>query len=182
MRTRFASDAQHDHHGEGDQRHAGEHGETDADHRLDLAVNAQALDDTPQGDGNDDCLEDEGDGSRHVEMRGILDVCLPGNRERQGQRVQRIDMEERVEPVLVEQHETYQDEAAGQQMRNVEIETVHLEAPGDEAKECCQKPQHQGSAQELGHPEDPHLGDRGLEQGKKDGAKRELGEIAAPCP
>ena len=37
-----------------------------------------------------------------VEMRRVLDEGLPGDRQRQHQRMQREDIEQRVEPVLVE--------------------------------------------------------------------------------
>ena len=61
----------------------------DADHRLDLAVDAEPHDDPVQRDRDDDRLEDERDRRGDVEMRRVLDVGLPGDRQRQHQRVQR---------------------------------------------------------------------------------------------
>ena len=46
-------------------------------------------------------LEDERDRGGDVEMRRVLDVGLPGDRSGQHQRVQRKDVEQRVEPVLI---------------------------------------------------------------------------------
>ena len=67
-------------------------------------------------------LEDEGDRGGDVEVRRVLDVGLPGDRQRQHEGVQREDVEERVEAVLVEQHEAHQHQAAGEQMGDVEDE------------------------------------------------------------
>ena len=54
---------QHHHHGQRDQAHAEEHRRPDADHGLDLAMDAE-LDDNPvQRHGNDDGLEDQRDQS-----------------------------------------------------------------------------------------------------------------------
>ena len=73
-------DAQHHHHGQRDEAHAGEHGRADADHLLDLAMNAEAHDDPMQRDRDDDRLEDERDRGGDVEMRRVLDEGLPGDR------------------------------------------------------------------------------------------------------
>ena len=65
--------AQHDHHRQRDQAHAGEHGEADADDRLDLAMDAEAHDDAVQRDRDDDRLEDQRDRRGDVEVRRVLD-------------------------------------------------------------------------------------------------------------
>ena len=57
----------------------------------------------------------------------MLQVCLPGHRERQHARVQREDVEEREHAVLIEQQKAHQHHGAGQQMRNVGIEGRHYE-------------------------------------------------------
>ena len=72
--------AQHDDHGQGDQRHAGQHGRPDADHVFDLAMDAEADDDPVQRYRNDDRLEDERDRGGDVKMRRVLDIGLPGHR------------------------------------------------------------------------------------------------------
>ena len=61
-----------------------------------------------------------------VKMRRILRGGLPADRRRQHQRVQREDVEQRVKPVLVEQHEAHQHQRAGEQMGDVEGEVVHV--------------------------------------------------------
>ena len=53
-------------------------------------------------------LKHERDRRGDVEMRRVLDIGLPGDRQRQHQGVQREDVEQRVEPVLVEHHEAHQ--------------------------------------------------------------------------
>ena len=45
---------EHDGHGQRDQPHAGQHGGARADHRLDLSMDAEALDDAMQADRDDD--------------------------------------------------------------------------------------------------------------------------------
>ena len=61
-----------------------------------------------------------------VEMRRVLDVGLPGDRQRKHQRLESEHVQQRIEPVLIEQHEADQNEPAGEEMRDVEIEPVHL--------------------------------------------------------
>ena len=62
----------------------------------------------------------------HIEMVGVLHVGLPGDRQRQHDRLQREDVEQRVKAVLIEQHEADQHQAARQQMRDVEGEALHF--------------------------------------------------------
>ena len=88
QRIGVGGDAQHHHHGERHQAHAEQHGEADADHGLDLAVNAE-LDDHPvQRHRDDDGLEQQRDRRGDVEVRRVLDVGLPGDRQRQHDGVQ----------------------------------------------------------------------------------------------
>ena len=83
------------------------------------AMNAE-LDDHPmQGHGDQDGLEQERNRRGDVEMRRVLRVGLPGDRRREHERMQGIDIEQRVEPVLVEQHEAHQHERAGEEMGDV---------------------------------------------------------------
>ena len=116
--------SQHDGHRQRDQAHAGQHGGAGADRRLDLAVDAEALDDAVQRDGDDDRLEHQRDGRRDVEMRRVLDVGLPGDRQGQHEGVQGKGVEQRVEPVLRDQQEADQHQPAGEQMGDVEGEAV----------------------------------------------------------
>ena len=60
-----------------------------------------------------------------IEMRGVLDVRLPGDRAGQHEGVQRQHVQQRVQPVLVQHHEADQHQAAGQHMRDVEGQAVH---------------------------------------------------------
>src|SRR5262249_28652786 len=106
------SHAQHHHHRERDQPHADQHGGADADHFLDLAVNAEPDDDPMQGHRNDNRLEYERDRGGDVEMRGALDIGLPGDRQRQHEGVEGEYVEQRVEPVLVELQEADEHQRA----------------------------------------------------------------------
>ena len=93
---------------------------------LDVAVDPELLDDAMQRHRNDDGLEDEGDCRGHVKVRRVLDEGLPGDGKREDQGVQCKDVEQRIEPILVQHHEADQDETACQRMRDVKGEAVHL--------------------------------------------------------
>ena len=80
---------QHHHHRQRDEPHAQQHRRADADHGLDLAVNAELDDDPVQRHRDDDGLEHQRDQRRQIKMRRVLDEGLPGDRSRQDQRVQR---------------------------------------------------------------------------------------------
>ena len=73
--------AQRHHHGQRDQPHAEQHGETDAAHRLDLAMDAEPDDDPMQRHRDQDRLEEERNRRGDVEMRRVLRVGLPGDRQ-----------------------------------------------------------------------------------------------------
>ncbi len=66
QRIGLGRDAQHHHHRERHQRHAGKHGGADADRRLDLPVDAELLDDAVERQRNDDAFQPERDRRRHV--------------------------------------------------------------------------------------------------------------------
>ena len=144
---------------------------------LDLAVDAEPHDDPVQRDRDDDRLEHQRDGRRNVEVRRILNEGLPGDRQRQHQRVQREDVQQRVEAVLIELHEAHQHQPAGKHVSDIEDETAHLQAPRHEQQERGQEAEHQRGAEELRHAEYPHLGDGGLEQREQEATNREFGEI-----
>ena len=131
---------QHHHHRERDQAHAEQHGRADADHVLDLAVDAEPHDDPVQRDRDDDGLEHQRDRRGDVEVRRILDIGLPGDRQRQHQRMQREDVEQRVEPVLVELHEAHQHQRAGQHMRDVEGEAAHQRLRETNSRSVASRP------------------------------------------
>ena len=76
-------------------------------------------------DRNDDRLEDERDRGGDVEMRRVLNISLPGDRKREHERMQRENMEERREAVLIELHEAHEHEGAREKMRDIEIEAAH---------------------------------------------------------
>src|SRR6185437_4217861 len=110
------------------------HDRTDACDRFDFTVDAELYDHAMKHDGDDDGLEDQRNEGRYVKMRRILDISLPAYRERQHDGMKGIHVEQRIKPVLVEQHEAHQYESAGQKMRDVEGQSVHLEAPRHEKK------------------------------------------------
>src|SRR6185312_14874847 len=149
---------------------------------LDLALNAEPLDDAMQRERNDDRLEAERDRRGHVKMRRVLDISLPRHSERKDHGVQRIDIQERIEPVLIEQHEADHDEATGKEMGNIECEMQHLETRRDETEQGREQAEYQRRAQELRHAEDAHLGDRDLEEAQQRAADAELHEIGDETP
>src|SRR4029077_2657091 len=107
--TGFPRHAKHYDHGQGDESHAGEHRNPHADHLLDLAMNAEPHDYAMQGYRYDDRFEDQRDRRGNVEMRCILNEGLPSHRGGQDERVQGVNVEERIEPVLVELEEADQN-------------------------------------------------------------------------
>src|SRR5208283_565582 len=135
-----AGDAQHHDFGERDEREAGHHGRPDADDVFDVAVVAELDDDAMERDRDDDRLEGEGDEGGYVEMIRMLNIGLPGDRERQHDRLEGECVEQRIEAVLVEQHETHQHEAAGEQMRDVEGEAFHFSVLDTNSRSAPRKP------------------------------------------
>src|SRR5580704_3744396 len=89
-------------------------------------MNPELLDDAVQRHWYHDRLEDKRNRSGHIKMRRVLDEGLPGNGKREHECVQREDVEQRVQPVLVQHHEADQDQPTGQRMRDVKGEAVHL--------------------------------------------------------
>ena len=63
---------------------------------------------------------------RDVEMGRVLNIGLPGDRKREHYGMERKDVEQRIKPVLVQHHETDQDQPASERMRDVKGEAVHL--------------------------------------------------------
>ena len=70
-------------------------------------------------------LKTEGDRSGHVKMRRILDVGLPGHRERQHEGMQRVCVEQRIEPILIELEEAHQHQRTRKQVGDVETQPAH---------------------------------------------------------
>ena len=114
--------------------------DADADHLLDLAVNAEPHDDPMQRHRNDDRLEHERDRGGDVEVRRVLDEGLPGHRGGQRQRVRRVDVEQRVEPVLIKFEEADQHQRAGEQMGDVEIDPAHQKLPDTKRRSVANRP------------------------------------------
>ena len=153
-------DAQHHHHRERDEPHAGEHRRTDANDGLDFAVDAEPDHHAMERDRDDDRLEDEGDRRRDVEMRRVLHVRLPGDRQRQHEGVDREHVQEGIEPVLIQHREADEHEPAGQEMREIEGEAVHVRSFARRtAGASPRRPEHQRRAEEFRHAEHAHLGD-----------------------
>ena len=89
------------------------------------AVDAQLPDDAAQRHRNHDGLEQQGDAGGHVQVMGFLDVGLPADRQRQHQGMQGEGVEQRIDPILIQQQEAHHHHAAGQKMRDIEFQTVH---------------------------------------------------------
>jgi len=88
-------------------------------------MDAEPLNDAMKPDGNDDRLENEGNRRRDVEMMRVLDVGLPSHRQGEDDGMNRKNVDQCKEAILVQHHETDQHQATGQQMSDVEGEAVH---------------------------------------------------------
>ena len=91
-------------------------------------------------DRNDDRLEAPARSRGDVEMRRILDESLPGDRGRQHAGVQRVDVEQREQSVLIEFKEADQDQGAGEQMGDVEIKPAHQKLPETNSSSVARRP------------------------------------------
>ena len=136
----LARDPQHHDDRQSDERQPGEHGRADADDVLDVALDAEPGDDPVHRDRDDQRLEEKRDGGGDVEMRRILHIRLPGDRERQHDRLKREHIEKRVQPRLVEQHEADEHERPGEQMGDVEGEAGHLSVRETNSSSAPRKP------------------------------------------
>src|SRR5205085_11247588 len=85
-------------------------------------------------------LHDERDRRGDVEVRRLLDVRLPRDRERDDQRMQGEDVDEPRHAVLVEEHEAHQHEAAGEEVGNVEGDLVHQATRDTTSRSAARKP------------------------------------------
>ena len=65
---------------------------------LDLAMDVETLDDPKQHDRDNHALKTTAMAAVTIKMRRVLDMGLPGHRQRQHQRVKREDVEQRGEP------------------------------------------------------------------------------------
>ena len=75
-----------------------------------------------------------------VEMRRVLDLRLPGHRQRQDQRMQRQHVDQRIQPVLVQHHEAGQHQPAGQHVGDIEGETVRHMPPDTNSSSTPSRP------------------------------------------
>ena len=64
-------------------------------------------------------------------MWGILNIGLPGNREREGDGLGGEDIDQGSEAILVEHQEADEDESAGKQVGDIEWKAAHLSPPRD---------------------------------------------------
>ncbi|HEY9234355.1 MAG TPA: hypothetical protein VIP08_04920 [Phenylobacterium sp.] len=78
-----------------------------------------------QRDRDHDALEDQCDAGGNEQMRGGLDVGLPGHGHGQHDRMQSEGVEQAVEAILVQHQEAHQHHGAGEQVGDIEIEAVH---------------------------------------------------------
>src|SRR5512132_1038875 len=58
-------------------------------------------------------------------MRSILYERLPGDGERENDGMRRENVEQRIHPILVEQHQAEQDQPTGQKARNIVRQSRH---------------------------------------------------------
>jgi hypothetical protein len=103
-------------------------------------VNAEPDDDPVQGDRNDDRLEHQRDGGGDIEMRRVLHECLPGDRGGKHKGVRSVDVEQRVETVLIELEETDQHQCAGKQMGDVKVDPAHQKLPDTKRSNVASNP------------------------------------------
>ena len=82
----------------------------------------------------------ERDTGGNIKMRRILDQSLPGDRGRQHQGMQRIDVEQRIHAVLIELEKADQHQRAGEQMRDVEIDPAHQKLPDTKRSSVANSP------------------------------------------
>ena len=169
-------DRQHDLQRQRHQGDAGEHGQADADNGFDLAMDAHAEDHAAQRDGNEDGLEDQRDDGGDVEMRRVLDMRLPGDRQRQHEGVQPQHIQQAVRRILVQHQEADQHQPPASiwaMSKESPCAAVIItlpwasHAPRDEQQQHAEQAEHQGGAEEVGHAEDAHLGDRHLGNAKR---------------
>ena len=176
-RARLGGDRQHDQDRQRDEADAAQHDLPDADHGLDVAMDAEPHDDAVQHDRDHDRLDDEGDRGRDVQVRRVLDVGLPRHRHRDDERMQREDVEQAEHAVLIEQHEAHQHQAAGEHVRDIEGEASPSHASRNEQQQRGEQAEHQRCAEKIGDAEDPHLGDGRLEHRQQEPADRELDHV-----
>ena len=75
-----------------------------------------------------------------VEMRRVLDECLPGDRGRKHERVKCVHVEQGVKAVLIKLEETDQHKRAGEQMGDVEIDPAHQKLPDTNRNSVASRP------------------------------------------
>ena len=92
-------------------------------------VDAEAADHAVERKGDNNRFDHQRDRCGEIELGRVLNPRLPRDRERQHRRLKREDVEQRVKPVLVKQHQADEDDAAGEQMGNVESELRHPTCP-----------------------------------------------------
>ena len=107
----------------------------------------------------------------------ILDQRLPGDRQRQRDRLQREHVEHRGDAVLVQQHEAQHQHAAGEEMRDVEGQRCASEAPRHEQQEHGERRRRECAAEEDRIAEHPHLGDAGLADRQQHRQHEDLDQI-----
>src|SRR5581483_10863229 len=103
-------------------------------------MNAEPDNDPVQRHWNYHGLEHQRDQRGHVEVRRVLNEGLPGDGGGQHQRMQGIDVQKRVKPVLVKLHETDQHQGPGQQMRDVERDAAHQKLPDTKRSSVASRP------------------------------------------
>src|SRR5262249_4775128 len=116
---------QHDHHRKRYQPHSKQHRRPDTDNLFDLTMDAETYNDPVERHRDDDRFEEEGDRRSHIQMWRLLNISLPGDREREDERMHGVDIEQRIETILVKLQEAHQHEGAGKHVSNIEGNAVH---------------------------------------------------------
>src|SRR3954449_3083010 len=128
MARRPLSDLQEQRLGERRERKADDQRDADADHLLDLAMDAEPRHRAMESHRNDDTLERERDQGGDEEIRPVLRPRRPGDSERERDRLRGEGIEHRGDALLVEEREARHQHRAGQQMGDF-VGVVHSPAP-----------------------------------------------------
>jgi hypothetical protein len=110
------------------ERHQGEPGQHDspgADDGFNLAMDVEPAHDALQRERNNETFDHECDRRRHHQMRCVLQVGLPGHRQRQHDGLQRKHPDHREDADLVEQQQAQHQHSARQKVCDIEAERAH---------------------------------------------------------
>ena len=91
-------------------------------------------------------------------------------------------VDQRIKPILVQHGEADQHQAAGEHVRDVEVEAVRHMPPETNSSSTPSRLSIKRGAQEVGHAEHAHLGDRHLEHAEQHAGAPEFHQVASSGP